>query len=121
MDIVATCPKRFWEKWLKEGDCAGDTISPSIHVEYYWFTKSRAVLKLHSGDRLYIVCNGKLRGWAPIVRIISDSSNTEFGIVRRRGGAVACTISEEIPGFRGLRKRWWDRDDEVPFPNWKDA
>jgi hypothetical protein len=38
----------------------------------------------------------------------------------RKGNAVACTIDEPIPGFRGLRKRWWSRDIEKPFPNWKD-
>lgn len=42
------------------------------------------------------------------------------GAIVRKGNAVACTIDEPIPGFRGLRKRWWSRDIEKPFPNWKD-
>lgn len=41
------------------------------------------------------------------------------GAIVRKGGAVACTIDEPIPGFRGLRKRWWDRAIERPFPEWK--
>ena len=41
------------------------------------------------------------------------------GPICRRGGAVACTIDEPIPGFRGLRKRWWRIEDERPFPDWR--
>ncbi len=115
MDLVATCPRGFWKEWIAEGSCAGD---PETDVEYAWYTKSRAVLKLEKGDRLYIVAHGKLRGWAPITRIISDDDVSEFGICRR-GGAVACTIPEKIPGFQGLRKRWWDRSQEIPFPDWR--
>lgn len=39
----------------------------------------------------------------------------------RQGGAVAVTIKEPIPGFRGLRVRWWPREAEHPFPDWKTA
>ena len=34
-------------------------------------------------------------------------------------GTWACTIDEPISGFRGLRKRWWDRSIERPFPDWR--
>ena len=33
--------------------------------------------------------------------------------------AVACTIPQAILGFRGLRLRWWKREDEQPFLEWK--
>lgn len=38
-----------------------------------------------------------------------------------RGDAVAVTISQVIPGFRGYRRRWWEWAIEQPFPNWRDA
>ena len=41
------------------------------------------------------------------------------GCIVRAGGAVACTIREQIIGFRGLRERWWTCDRELPFPDWK--
>lgn len=118
MDLVGTCPRRFWTTWLDEGSCAGDADSG---VEYAWWTKSKAVLKLQRGDRLYVVAAGKLRGWAPVVRIIQqeDSQGRPIFGVCRKGGAVACTIEQDIPGFRGLRKRFWERSQEIPFPDWK--
>lgn len=42
----------------------------------------------------------------------------EFALVRR-AGAVAVTIPEPITGFRGWRYRWWPREAEVPFPDWR--
>jgi hypothetical protein len=42
-------------------------------------------------------------------------------VICRHAGAVACTVATPIPGFRGLRTRWWDRGDELPFPDWKSA
>ena len=47
-----------------------------------------------------------------------DEYGDGLGIVRR-GGAVAVTIDQPIPGFQGLRKPWWKREDERPFPNWR--
>jgi hypothetical protein len=67
--------------------------------------------------RFYVVSNGRLRGWAPIVRV-DITGDGGFEIIRR-GGAVACTIPEPIPGFRGLRVRWWKRQDEIEFPDWR--
>lgn len=33
----------------------------------------------------------------------------------RGGGALACTMDEHIPGFRGYRYRFWKRDQEKPL------
>jgi hypothetical protein len=38
-----------------------------------------------------------------------------------RHGAVAVTIPERIHGFRGYRQRWWPREAEQPFPDWRTA
>jgi hypothetical protein len=120
MDLVGTVPKTFWEEWLAEGNCAGE--QERTDLEYAWFTKSKVSLKILPGDRLYIVCNGKLRGWAPVIRLLSDLDDRErpYFAICRSGGAVACTIPQAIPGFRGLRKRWWEHDQEIPFPDWKE-
>jgi hypothetical protein len=120
MDLVATCPKNFWNSWLDEGDAAGTSESGE---EFAWWTRSLAALKsLQPGDRFYVVCNGKLRGWAPVTRVIQqeDSQCRPIFGVCRKGGAEACTIPQVIPSFRGLRKRWWEREEESSFPDWKE-
>lgn len=114
-DLVGTCPKGFWEEWLVEGDCAGE---PATAQEYEWHTGSRLISKIGEDDRFYIVAHGKLRGWATVIAVHRDD-NYPGGIIVRAGGAVACTIPKVIPGFRGLRKRWWPRETEVPFPDWR--
>ena len=119
-DLVGTCPKDFWEEWIAEGDAASENgiVFASITMEdWHWYTKDRKAISIHPGERFYVVAHGKLRGWAPVVRV-DQFGHGEYGIVRR-GCALACTIAEPIPGFRGLRLRWWDRAIEVPFPNWK--
>ena len=109
VDLVGTCPKDFWQEWIEEGDAAGE---PETGEEWGWYTRHSFIRFIKPGDRFYVVAHGRLRGWAPVTRIQS-------GVICRRGGAVACTIDEPIPGFRGLRQRWWDRSLERPFPDWE--
>lgn len=108
-DLVGTCPKDFWEQWIAEGDAAAE---PETGEEWGWFTTHRFKELILPGDRFYVVAHGKLRGFAPVVSVTR-------GAIVRKGGAIACTIDDPIPGFRGLRKRWWDRAIEKPFPDWK--
>ena len=112
-DLVGTCPKDFWEAWIAEGDPAG---TPWSGEEWGWYTRHSFARDGQPGDRFYIVGHGKLRGWAPIVRITYDLDDW---VICRKGDAVACTIAEPIPGFRGLRHRWWPRELELPFPEWR--
>lgn len=112
-DLVGTCPKDFWLEWIAEGDPAG---APYSGEEWGWYTHHPKAALIRPNDRFYVVAWGRLRGWAPVTRI----ERTGVGwIICRRGGAVACTIDEPIPGFRGLRERWWQPGDEKPFPDWK--
>lgn len=119
MDLVGTCPKDFWEQWIAEGDAASvnGVVYPSITgEEWSWYTRHSLARDINPGERFYVVAHGKLRGWAPVTRVgVIDYRSYE---ICRRGGAVACTIREVIPGFRGLRIRWWKREDEQPFPDW---
>jgi len=112
-DLVVTVPKTIWAYWIQEGDPAG---APESGEEWaYWIGGAKP--NIEAGERLYIVSWGKLRGYSPVTRIIKKGDRG-WGICRQ-GGAVACTIPEEIPGFRGYRKRWWDRDTETPYQNWR--
>ena len=120
MDLVGTCPKTFWEEWLEEGDCAGE---PETGHYYAWWSRhhlAHAFVRIYDYEdphRFYVVAHGKLRGYA-IVEGYEINADRDIQILRR-GQSVAVTIPEPIPGFRGLRKRWWDRADEIPFPDWK--
>jgi len=121
-DCVVTVPKNFTHPcapdkkglaaWANEGDPAG---SPESGIEWE-FTTWGARPNCAPGDRLYIVCENRLRGYAPLVRVDYDAGEIAF---IRRGGAVAVTIDERIQGFRSWRYRWWDRSVERPFPDWR--
>ncbi len=114
-DVVVTVPKRLWNEWIDEGDLPGD--EPTGGEYAFWLRGPRP--RMAPGDRVYIVAHGKLRGYAPLTRIEVDHYSSQYGLCRE-GGAVACTIPEPIVGFRGWRHRWWERDDELPFPNWRE-
>lgn len=116
MDVVVTVPKSFGLKtWIDEGDLPGE---PWTGAEYHFYLGMSAPKNIRPGDRVYVVYNGRLRGYAPLVRI--ERYSWGCALVRH-GGAVAMTIDEHIPGFRGFRYCWWNRADEKPFPDWKHA
>jgi len=120
-DLVGTCPKGFWEEWIAEGDAAGE---PYTGEEWGWYTRDRMAATIKPGDRFYVVAHGKLRGWAPVTRVQGPENGNQDQsgwIICRRGDAVACTVPFPIPGFRGLRRVWWKREQEIPFPDWKVA
>lgn len=114
-DVVVTVPKPLWLDWLDEEDLPGDRWSGRESHFYL----GGGVPKIKSGDRVYVVSYGMLRGYAPLVRVERWGPRS-FALVRR-GGAVARTIPDPIAGFRGWRYRWWDRSQETPFPFWKTA
>jgi hypothetical protein len=113
-DLVVTVPKGIWLEWLSEGDAVGE---PETGEEWGFFLGGGRP-PIAPGERLYIVAWGRLRGYAPVTRL----APTDRGwAICRRGGAVAVTIGQPIPGFRGFRKRWWERAAELPFPEWMTA
>lgn len=125
-DVVVTVPKNFEyydpkqkrdlrgiEGWIAEGDAAGEPWSS----EEWYFTLGGYPPRISKGERVYIVHNGKLRGYAPLIRV---ERMPDYGYALVRGGdAIAVTIDEPIPGFRGYRYRWWEREQERPFPEWQ--
>lgn len=116
-DVCVTVPQRLWLAWLDEGDLPGE----EAQYESHWMFAG-APPHIDIGERVYIVAHGRLRGYAPLVdtewQCELDSRRHCF---LRSGGAVAITIPEPIRGFQGWRYRWWDRSDEVPFPDWQTA
>ncbi len=116
MDVVVTVPKSFGlDRWIAEGDAAGDP-GPATGEEWEFFLGG-PMPDIRPGERVYIVYNGRLRGYAPLVRV----QRTGYGCALvRRGGAVAVTIDRPIQGFRGFRYRDWEYSDEKPFPGWRD-
>ena len=114
-DVVVTVPKSFGlDTWIAEGDAAGEPWSG----EEWHFYLGGPVPNMVPGDRVYVVYNGAVRGYAPLVRI--ERSLRGFALVRH-GGAVAVTIPEYVRGFRGWRYVWWQDGDERPFPDWRNA
>lgn len=111
-DVVVTVPKRMWDEWIAEGDTPGAGASGDEYAFYLAGPRP----DIRPGERVYIVAHGKLRGYAPLTRIVSAGNG--FALCRR-GGAVACTIDQSIRGFRGWQHRTWDRTDEKPFPDWR--
>lgn len=120
-DVVVTVPinvtipeepgLRGLDAWCAEGDAAGEQASG-----FLWrFTTSGGLPNITPGERVYIVCEDRLRGYAPLVKLRCDG-----GVhLIRGGGAVAVTIPGKLVGFRGWRYRWWDRSMEEPFPEWR--
>jgi hypothetical protein len=123
-DVVVTVPKSFGlDTWIAEGDAAGE---PWSGQEWHFYLGGQ-VPKIEPGDRVYVVYNNRIRGYAPLVRLEYEGKVWEgeqyidrgrFALVRH-GYAEAVTIRAEVRGFRGWRYRWWDRDIEVPFPDWR--
>ncbi|MGE3582807.1 MAG: hypothetical protein AB7J28_15490 [Hyphomonadaceae bacterium] len=116
VDLVGTCPKDFWFEWIAEGDAAGD---PETGEEWGWYTRHSFARFGKPGDRFYVVAHGLLRGYAPIVRVVDNTPQGGGYVICRRGGAVPVTLATPIKGFRGIEKRWWERDAEIPFHDWK--
>lgn len=127
-DVVVTVPQNFrWDgsphkgllAWADEGALPGE---PDEFRGEFDFTTGGMRPDIKPGERVYIVCEGRLRGYAPLVRMEFTSVWGGNGRVYlwRAGGAVAVTIDTPIKGFRGWRYRWWPREQERPFPEWLD-
>lgn len=128
-DVVVTVPKNFTHEcapgkkglaaWIFEGDAAGDNWSGVLWSFSVWGHRP----KIQQGERVYIVCEGRLRGYAPLVSLDFDYGPKDmiYGSweLVRGAGAKAVTIPERIVGFRGFRYRFWNTAIEIPFPDWK--
>lgn len=113
-DVVVTVPLSFGlDHWSEEGDSAGEPWSG----EHWGFYVAGGRPDISPGERVYVVHAGKLRGYAPLVEL--QMVRPSYWSLVRAGDAVAVTIDEHIQGFRGWRRRWWARERERPFPEWR--
>jgi hypothetical protein len=119
-DVVVTVPKNFsfdgkrgLAAWIAEGELPGEPWS-GMEWDFYL---GGSPPNIEPGERVYIVCENKLRGYSPLIRIEYYEGRT-YSLVRR-GNAVAVTIDRPITGFRGFRYRDWDYSEERPFPDWQ--
>ncbi len=86
-DIVVTVPKTFGlADWIAEGDAAGDPYSG----ELWDFSTGGATPNIKPGERVYVVCHDRVRGYAPLVEW--KRLDTYRLIFTRGGGAVAVTV-----------------------------
>jgi hypothetical protein len=126
MDVVITVPMNFTlpgvpglrglDAWCAEGDAAGEEESG---IDWA-FSTGGGRPHIRPGERVYVVCEDRLRGYAPLVELQYDCQSRRVYFIRR-GGAVAVTIPEKVTGFRGWQYRWWDYSQEIPFPDWRTA
>ena len=122
MDVVVTVPKTLWADWLCEGNLPGEAWDGE--ASHYF--SGGPIPRINPRERVYIVAHGKLRGYAPLVKIDLPAGQPWWWeraawALLRHNGAVACTIPETIPGFRGYRYRWWTYGRETAFPDWQTA
>jgi len=142
-DIVVTIPKDLWLDWIEEGDLPGEPWGGD-YWSYYtggaipsrivttgdrWSSNELVRSQLANDDRewhlaapdqrCYVVAHGRLRGFAPLFAVETDETGRELKAFIRRGDAVAITIPEPIRGFQGWRYRWWERDAEISFQDWR--
>ena len=121
-DVLVTVPKSFGlDTWIEEGDLPGESWSGE---EWHFYLGGRCP-KIQPGERVYILYDGLLRGYAPLVRIENTVYQGRMGhrhsgyALVRHNDAVAVTIDEHIKGFRGFRYRWWKYEQERSFPEWQ--
>lgn len=125
-DIVVTVPKNFrygdmrgLAAWLDEGDVPGSDWEDEGE-NYYVYTTHGMRPDIRPGERVYVVCEGILVGYAPLVEMKftnKSGSNRPWGRIEliRGGGAVGCTLKVPVVGFQGWRKRWWRYEEEIPL------
>lgn len=114
-DLVVTIPRQRWPQWLAEGDCAGD----DRQSKWEWgFALGRGGVQppIEPGERLYILAHGHIRGYAHVTRVAFVKG---AWAIYRRQDSHAVTIAGTLSGFPGWRRRWWERKDEIAFPDWK--
>lgn len=129
-DVVVTVPKTFefagqrgLAAWVAEGCLPGDPCDGTGYLFSTWGPRP----SISRGERVYVVCEGFIRGFAPLVELRGGYGHRNGGRLTfvRAAGAQAVTLRgpdrkpAPVVGFRGWRYRWWELADEMPFPKWQ--
>ena len=139
-DFVATVRAPEWEQWLsgESGSGGPETVADPRWVDgnAAWWSRAKLARKVERASRLYVCCRGRLRLWIALRPIGNPFETDQEGRDGRGLWIPLCidgappdggpwwqpvTIKADMPGFRGLRRRWWARDLERPCPDWQDA
>jgi hypothetical protein len=149
-DVVVTVPKALWEIWIDEGDLPGEAYNGENEYHFFGRGRTptidpgeRVYIVAHGLLRGYaplvrlemhtqIIDTFKPRTFTTAIYSHHDArllhkpvpdwwwQGATYALVRH-GGAVAVTIPQPIRGFQGWRYRWWNEDEETPFPDWMNA
>ena len=139
-DFVATVRAGEWEGWLRgeSGSGGPETVADPRWAdgEAAWWSRAKLARKAGRGSRLYVCCRGRLRLWIALRPVGMPFETDQEGRDERGLWIPLCidgsppdggpwwqpvTIEADMPGFRGLRRRWWPRDAEIPCPDWRGA
>ena len=100
-DLVITMDEATWQSWLSEDSPFGPE-----HVVVVGSDPP----EVGPGGRVYVVVDGRLRGYVPLARL--DRVQPDGVAVVGRSWAVPVSINELIEDFQGWRYRWWPRARE---------
>ena len=142
-DFVATVRAPEWEKFLSGEKGSGGWLAsvnddPEIvDGDAAWWSRAKLARQAERGSRLYICSRGRLRLWVALQPINPLWFKTDQEVEDGRGLWIPLcidasppgggswwqpvTLDAAMPGFRGLRRRWWSREMEIPCPDWKGA
>ena len=138
-DFVATVRAPEWEDWLRGeagsgGPGAAGDDPRRVSGEAAWWSRAKLARKVERGSRLYVCCRGRLRLWIALQPIGKFFETAQEGRNERGLWIPLCidgappdggpwwqpvTIEADMPGFRGLRRRWWPREAEIRCPDWR--
>lgn len=107
MDVLVTVKEEDWDRWLEDGDLAGDPWSGQEHG-----ITVMGHPKIEHGERVYILAGGIVRGYAPLIRaevlwLRGKWRTTLF----RGGGARAMTPMCVYPTTCDCMPKW-----QAPHP-----
>lgn len=64
-----------------------------------------------------------MSGYAQDTSVSVERSRAEIETILAKYGAKAFAYmtseTHAVIGFQGWRRRWWQRENEIPFPDWK--
>ena len=106
-------------------------------LDFQWKSGSAVTRKLRRGSALYIVSRGRLRLRIELAEIMTrrHRGRTDGWLRFKRRGTCRCadgicgcpvafeplTLDRDAPSPRGMRRRWWPRELEIPCPDWREA
>lgn len=109
---------------------------------WHWVSGAPVARKISEGSALYVVSRGRLRLRIELDARLSSVASPKYsaGLVFKRrsvpgrkshltcGDQRSCgcpvmfrpvTLDEDVPSPRGMRRRWWPLDVELPCPDWR--